>query len=83
MRCCSTCTRRRAGLFIDINHFFVTIGALAISVYLIFLRMNWRASVVQSGIVILALAVVFGLTTLRPVARMSGQLRGKDAHPGE
>ena len=61
----------RAGLFININHFFVTIGALAISLYLIFLRLNWRASMVQSGIVILALAVVFGLTTLRPVPRMS------------
>ena len=62
--------QQRAGLFININHFFVTIGALSISLYLIFLRLNWRASMVQSGIVILALAVVFGLTTLRPVPRM-------------
>jgi FHS family glucose/mannose:H+ symporter-like MFS transporter len=59
----------RAGLFINVNHFFVTIGGLAISLYLIFLRMNWRASVVQSGIIILALAIVFGLTTLRPRQR--------------
>ena len=71
MRCCSTCTRERAGLFIDVNHFFVTIGALAISLYLIFLRLNWHTSMVQSGIVILALAVVFGVTTLRPMPRIS------------
>ena len=32
----------RAALFINVNHFFVTIGALAISLYLIFLRLNWR-----------------------------------------
>jgi MFS family permease len=62
---------KRAGLFININHFFVTVGALGISLYLIFLKLNWRASVVQSGIIILALAAVFALTTLRPVPRIS------------
>ena len=46
-------------------------GALAISLYLIFLRLNPHTSMVQSGIVILALAVVFGLTMLQPVPRMS------------
>ncbi len=61
---------KRAGLFINVNHFFVTLGALGIALYLIFLRTNWRASVVQSGIIILALAVVFALTRLKPVVRM-------------
>lgn len=51
----------RAALFININHLFVTLGALAIALYLIFLQVNWRAAVVQSGIIILALAVVFRL----------------------
>ena len=68
---------KRAGLFININHFFVTLGALAIAVYLIFLRTNWRTSVVQSGIIILALAVVFGFTRLKPVVRMQAGYREK------
>jgi FHS family glucose/mannose:H+ symporter-like MFS transporter len=67
----------RAGLFININHFFVTIGALAISLYLIFLQVNWRASVVQSGIIILALAVVFALMTLPPKPRPHSPYREK------
>ena len=67
----------RAALFINVNHFFVTLGGLAISLYLIFLRMNWRASVVQSGIIILALAAVFGLTTLRPKPRTKASYREK------
>ena len=68
---------KRSPLFININHFFVTIGALAISLYLIFLRLNWRASMVQAGIIILALAAVSVLTTLRPVPRMSASYEEK------
>lgn len=56
----------RAALFININHLFVTVGALAIALYLIFLQVNWRAAVVQSGVIILALAVVFRLSVLPP-----------------
>jgi len=68
---------KRAGLFININHFFVTLGALAIALYLIFLRTNWRASVVQSGIIILVLAAVFGLTRLKPIPRMQARYTDK------
>jgi fucose permease len=56
----------RAPFYININHFFVTIGAIVIAVYLIFLQMNWRLSVVQAGVAVLVLAVFFALTVLPP-----------------
>jgi predicted MFS family arabinose efflux permease len=56
---------KRESFHISVNHFFVTFGATMITVYLIFLQMNWRDSVIQSGIVVLGLAVVFGLTKLK------------------
>jgi fucose permease len=67
----------RAALFININHLFVTIGALAIALYLIFLQMNWRAAVVQSGIIILALALVFRAKRLPPRPATQSGLREK------
>jgi MFS family permease len=54
--------KERQSLHINVNHFFVTLGAILITLYLLFLQMNWRQSVVQSGIVVLLLAVFFGLT---------------------
>jgi MFS family permease len=56
---------RRVSLHINVNHFFVTLGAIVIAVYLTYLQMNWRVSVVQSGIIVLLLAVFFGLTRLK------------------
>ena len=52
---------RRQGLFISVNHFFVTLGCLAITVYLLFLQMDWRRSLVQSAAVVLGLAAIFAL----------------------
>jgi fucose permease len=57
---------RRESLFININHFFVTIGSLMITLYLLFLQMNWRRSSTQSGIVVTALALFFLLARLEP-----------------
>ncbi len=62
--------RDRATFYININHFFVTFGALLITLYLIFLEMNWRVSALQSGIVVLVLALLFALMRLAP-----GQVR--------
>jgi MFS family permease len=45
-------------LYITVNHFFVTFGSLMITLYLIFLQMNWRRSLVQSSAAIGCLAVV-------------------------
>ena len=50
---------RRQGLHISVNHFFVTFGALGITLYLIFLQLDWRRSMVQSAAVVLALALLF------------------------
>ena len=51
--------QKRQGLHISVNHFFVTFGALGITLYLIFLDMDWRRSMVQSAAVVLALALLF------------------------
>ncbi len=52
--------KSRKALIISVNHFFVTFGCLAITVYLIFLPLaDWRRSLVQSAAVVLALAVFY------------------------
>jgi fucose permease len=58
----------RQGLHINVNHFFVTLGSILITVYLIFLEMNWRVSLVQSAAVVLLLAGVYALSR-RPAGR--------------
>jgi fucose permease len=60
---------RRQSLHINVNHFFVTFGSIMITVYLLFLQMGWRRSVVQSGIVVLFLAAFFGLTKVEAKQR--------------
>lgn len=54
----------RQSLQINVNHFFVTFGSIMITVYLLFLQMNWRQSVIQAGIVVLVLAAFFALAKL-------------------
>jgi fucose permease len=56
----------RAPYYININHLFVTIGAMLIAIYLIFLQVNWRQAVVQSGVVVLGLAAFYAFVTLTP-----------------
>jgi predicted MFS family arabinose efflux permease len=55
---------RRQNLHINVNHFFVTFGGITIALYLTFLQVNWRNAVIQSGVVVLLLAAIFGLTRL-------------------
>ncbi|MBK5108997.1 MAG: MFS transporter, partial [Anaerolineales bacterium] len=55
---------KRGSMHININHFFVTFGSIVITVYLIFLQMNWRSAVVQAGILVLGLALLFALIKL-------------------
>ena len=50
---------KRQGLHISVNHFFVTFGALGITLYLILLKLDWRRSMVQSAALVCALAVLF------------------------
>jgi fucose permease len=54
--------QRRESLFISVNHFFVTFGELMITIYLIFLQMNWRKSMIQSAVMVLVLTVLFGFS---------------------
>jgi predicted MFS family arabinose efflux permease len=56
--------RGRESLHISINHFFVTAGSVSITVYLIFLQMNWRNAVIQPAVVVALLAVFFALAKL-------------------
>jgi fucose permease len=55
----------RASLHINVNHFFVTFGSIMIAAYLLFLQLHWRQSVVQAGLMVLLLALFFGLTKLK------------------
>ncbi len=61
----------KESLFININHFFVTFGCLMITLYLVFLQMNWRQSMIKSGIVVLCLAFIFGLTRIKGTQKTS------------
>jgi len=57
---------RRKSLHINVNHFFVTFGAITIALYLTFIQVHWRNSMIQSGLVVLVLAAIFGLSKLPP-----------------
>ncbi len=63
--------KEKESLHISINHFFVTLGSIAITVYLIFLQMNWRNAIIQSAVVVFLLAVLFGLARLKPSGRVT------------
>jgi predicted MFS family arabinose efflux permease len=71
---------RRQGLFVSVNHFFVTFGCLAITLYLVFLPLaDWRRSLVQSAAAVLLLALLFLLARApapgREAARLGARLR--------
>ena len=66
---------RRQSLFISVNHFFVTFGELMIVIYLIFLQMNWRVSMVQSAVAVLVLAIIFGFSRVPPRKMMAENFR--------
>jgi MFS family permease len=68
--------KERQGFFISVNHFFVTLGCLAITLYLVFLRLaDWRRSLVQSAAVVLLLAVLFLLSRTPAGGREAAKLR--------
>jgi FHS family glucose/mannose:H+ symporter-like MFS transporter len=55
----------RQSLHINVNHFFVTFGSILMTVYLIFLQMNWRRSLTEAAVVVLLLAVFFAFARLK------------------
>ena len=74
---------RRESLFISVNHFFVTFGELIIVIYIIFLQMNWRKSMVQSAVAVFALAVIFGFSRLPPPKVVNDSIRKRLAFLGK
>lgn len=58
-------TRRRS-LIISANHLAVTLGSLLITVYLIFLQLDWQRSMVQAGIAAIVLAGAFAFFHVKP-----------------
>lgn len=60
-----------ASLHISVNHFFVTFGAILITLYLLFLQMDWRNAVVQSGVFVFILAIIFAFTKLETKKKTS------------
>ncbi len=57
--------KKNESRYIIINHLFVTLGGLAITVYLIFLQMNWRRSVIQASIAVFLVAIFYFLARLK------------------
>lgn len=62
---------QKESLHININHFFVTFGAILITIYLIFLQMDWRIAIVQSGLLVIVLALAFGLMKQPPNTKLT------------
>jgi fucose permease len=52
----------RKSLFINLNHFFTTLGSLLITGYLIFLQMAWRLSMNQAAMAVAILALLFAVS---------------------
>ncbi|MFP4409578.1 MAG: MFS transporter [Spirochaetaceae bacterium] len=52
----------RKSLFVNLNHFFTTLGSLMITAYLIFLQMAWRLSMNQATIAVVLLGVLFAIS---------------------
>lgn len=67
---------RRAATFVNANHLFVTIGSALIAVYLIFLSLQWRTALVQAGLAVAVLAVIFALVRMKR-ARGTGATFGQ------
>jgi fucose permease len=55
----------RQSLHININHFFVTFGSILMTIYLIYLQMNWRRSLTEAAVAVLVLAAFFALARLK------------------
>ena len=66
----------RAGPYVNINHLCVTLGGALLALYLIFLDLLWRSAVVQAGLAVAVMAVVFALTRL-PVKGGQATLQAK------
>ncbi len=58
--------QQKGALHININHFFVTTGSILITIYLIYLQVDWRRSITQSSLIILILAFIYAIFKHNP-----------------
>ncbi|MFP4510758.1 MAG: MFS transporter [Spirochaetaceae bacterium] len=56
----------RRSLAISLNHLFVTLGSLAITVYILFLQLDWRSSTLQAAALTLIPGIVYIWYSRRP-----------------
>ncbi len=68
---------KNESLYININHMFVTIGSLIVTVYLVFLQMNWRNSMIQAAAAVLVLAVLFRFSGIDSSRQPASRLRSR------
>lgn len=69
----------RKSFFVNVNHFFVTLGSLIITLYLIFLQMAWRLSMTQAAIAVALLALFFAFSEVPKDKRQSPGREGDSA----
>ncbi|MBN1946930.1 MAG: MFS transporter [Bradymonadales bacterium] len=69
--------RERQSRYVSINHFFVTIGEIGITLYLVFWAVGWRGSLVGSGVAVLLLAAFFALADQRPRTQANTSFLGQ------
>lgn len=55
----------RKSFYVNVNHFFVTLGSLIITLYLIFLQLSWRLSMTQAAVAVGVLALLFFRSEVR------------------
>lgn len=55
---------RRPSFFINLNHFFVTTGGIAVTAYVLFLQFDWRRATIQASVVVFAIAIAYSLLRL-------------------
>ncbi len=53
---------RRAHVYVSLNHFLVVLGMFLITLYMFYLGLQWRSALIQSGAVLLVLAVAAFIT---------------------
>lgn len=68
---------KRQSLHVNINHFSVTFGSIIMTVYLIYLQMNWRRSLTQAAVVVLLLALFFAFARLKNKPSQAGAFRDR------
>jgi MFS family permease len=60
---------QKRSLAISLNHLFVTLGSLAITVYILFLQLDWRTSTLQAAAFTLIPGLVYIWYSRRPQTR--------------